>query len=130
MVQPRNRCARADGWPLKPGKRPANRVSFTLPDLPKSEAPPEVLALAARLGTKDEINRTPQYQGDKWSQPHELLRTVNVQGNHIRGVQAEVGRVQHQIYNLQLRNSIVVAIVTALLVKAPEIAAWGYALLK
>ncbi len=106
------------------------RVSFTLPDTPKPEAPSEVLALAARLGTKDEINRTPQYQGDKWSQPHELLRTVNVQGNHIRGVQADVGRVQHDLYNLKLRNSIIVAVVTALLMKAPEIAAWSYALLK
>lgn len=105
-------------------------VSFTLPDSPKTEAPPEVLALAARLGTKDEINRTPQYQGDKWSQPHELLRTVNVQGNHIRGVQADVGRVQHDLYNLKLRNSIIVAVVTALLMKAPEIAVWSYRLFR
>ncbi len=101
-----------------------DRVSFTLPTDPTPFAPPEVLERAERLGTKDKIDRTPQYQGDKWVKPEELLRTVNAQGNHIRGVQASVGQVQHDLYNLKLRNAIIVAIITAVLMRAPEIAAF------
>lgn len=98
-------------------------MSWTLPtDFPAQPAPPkDVLDVAARKGTLGQIDRRPQYQGPNWSTPEKLLETVNVQGNHIRGVQADVGRVQHDLYNLKLRNAIVVAVITGVLARAPEI---------
>jgi hypothetical protein len=83
-----------------------------------------VLERAQLLGTLNKVDRKAQYQGPEYAKPEHLLEAVNVQGNHIRGVQADVGRVQHQVYNLRLRNSLIVAAVTALLARAPEICAW------
>ena len=83
-----------------------------------------VLERAQRLGTLNQIDRKPQYSAPECAKPEALLEAVNVQGNHIRGVQADVGRVQHQVYNLRLRNSLIVAAVTAALTRAPEIWAW------
>jgi hypothetical protein len=79
-----------------------------------SQAPKEVLDRAERLGTLDKIVRAPQYRDPKFAKPEELLRTVNIHGDALRAV-------QHDLYNLKLRNGIVTAVVTAVLVKAPEI---------
>jgi hypothetical protein len=89
---------------------------------------PQVLERAARLGTLNQVDRRLQYQSPQYARPEALLETVNAQGNHIRGVRADVGRVQNQVYNLKLRNSIVVAVVTAVLMRAPEIFTFFYRL--
>lgn len=76
--------------------------------------PKEVLDRAERCGTLDKIVRAPQYRDPKFAKPEELLKTVNTHGDKLRAV-------QHDLYNLKLRNGIITAVVTALLVKAPEI---------
>ncbi len=102
-------------------------MSFTLPtDSPISDCDREAIDRAKRIGTYQQIDRRAQYMSPQHARPEALLEAVNVQGNHIRGVQADVGRVQHDLYNLKLRNSIIVAIVTAVLMKVPEIAAFLY----
>jgi hypothetical protein len=106
-------------------------VSFTLPtDPPISDCDREAIERAKRIGTYKQIDRRAQYMTPQHARPEALLEAVNVQGNHIRGVQASVGQVQHDVYNLKLRNSIVVAIVTAVLMRAPEIAAYLYQLFR
>lgn len=103
-------------------------MSFTLPDSPSCSRDPvnlEVLQRAERLGTLDKVDRTPQYQNPEEAQPRKLLNAVNVQGNHIRNVQAEMGRIQHKVYNLKLRNAIIVSMVTAFLMRLPEIVLWA-----
>jgi hypothetical protein len=102
-------------------------VSFTLPENPSYSRDPanlEVLQRAERLGTLDKIDRTPQYEASQNAAPRALLTAVNVQGNHIRAVQADIGRMQHKVYNLKLRNAIIVSMVTAFLMRLPEI--WEY----
>lgn len=84
----------------------------------------QVMDRAKQLGTLNQIDRRAQYNGPERAQPHALLEAVNAQGNHIRGLQSYTGKLQHDLYNLKLRNGIVTAVVTALLVKAPEIVAW------
>jgi len=100
-----------------------------VPDKPSYSRDPEnleVLQRAERLGTLDKIDRTQQYQDPKLAQPRALLTAVNVQGNHIRATQADMGRLQHKVYNLKLRNAIIVSMVTAFLMRLPEIWAWAY----
>jgi hypothetical protein len=96
------------------------------PEYPISEAEHEAIERAKRIGTYNQIDRKPQYSTPQHALPEQLLEAVNVQGNHIRGVRADVGRVQRQIYDLKLRNSIIVALVTATagaaLMEAPKIA--------
>jgi hypothetical protein len=89
--------------------------------------PTEIAAIerAKRLGTYGKIDRRAQYQGSDRAQPEALLQAVNAQGNHIRGLQSDTGKMQKQLYNLKLRNAIVCSTVTALLVKAPEILTWA-----
>lgn len=93
-------------------------------DLPKSSFPLHVLKRAERLGTLNKIDRRPQYEGPERARPEALLEAVNAQGNHIRGVQSDLGKIQRKVYDLKLRNSIVVAIVTAVLMRLPEIWQW------
>ncbi len=85
---------------------------------------PEVLKRAEILGTLNKIDRTPQYRSDDHAKPEKLLEAVNVQGNHIRGVQKTIGQVQRDLYNLKLRNALIVSVATALLMRAPEISVW------
>lgn len=102
-------------------------MSFTLPDDFRQRGVPfplDALKRAEQLGTLNKIDRRPQYLSEEYSKPHALLEAVNVQGNHIRGVQKNLGELQHQLYNLKLRNSIIVSIVTAVLMRAPEIWQW------
>jgi hypothetical protein len=80
--------------------------------------------VAKQLGTYEKIDRTPQYTNSEQEQPSKLLKAVNAQGNHIRGLQVDTGRIQQQVFNLKLRNAIVVAVVTGALARAPEIWAW------
>jgi len=79
------------------------------------------LERARKLGTLDKVDRTPQYDGPEFAKPEKLQEAVNVQGNHIRGLQKDTGHIQQQIFNLKLRNAIVVAVITAGLTRAPEI---------
>lgn len=82
------------------------------------------LERAEKCGTLGKIDRTAQYDDPEFAQPKALLKTVNEQGTHIRGAQKDIGRIQRDLYNLKLRNSIVVAVFTAILVRAPEIVSW------
>jgi hypothetical protein len=99
----------------------------TIPTVP---APQAVLDRAERLGTLNQVDRRAQYLGPDRAKPEALLSAVNAQGNHIRGVQKDLGQVQHQVFNLKLRNSIIVSIVTAALTKAPEIWSWAHRLFR
>jgi hypothetical protein len=81
---------------------------------------------AKKLGTYKKIDRTPQYSGPECATPEALLEAVNVQGNHIRASQANQDRMQRQVFNLKLRNSIIVAVITALVSRAPDIWAFLY----
>jgi hypothetical protein len=96
-------------------------------DSPQSRTNPltfEVLKRAERLGTLNQVDRRPQYLGQENAKPEALLKGINELGNHIRGTQKDLGQVQHQLYNLKLRNAIIVAVVTALLMKAPDLVTW------
>jgi hypothetical protein len=95
----------------------------------------ETLERAKKLGTLDKVDRTPQYEDpSEWAKPEKLLTAVNVQGNHVRRAQKDIGEVRHDVQdlklrmNLQLRNTVVTAIVTAVLMKAPEIFSFLYRL--
>lgn len=104
-------------------------VLISMPSKPSYSRDPEnlaVLQLAESVGTLDKIDRTKQYQAPKNAEPRALLNAVNVQGNHIRHVQADMGRIQHKVYNLKLRNAIIVAMVTAFLMRLPEIYAFAW----
>jgi hypothetical protein len=97
---------------------------LAMPD-PKVET---ALDLARKVGTLDKVDRRPQYSDPKKNaQPEALLEAVNAQGNHIRGLQSDTGKMQRQLYNLKLRNSVVVAASTALLMNAPAIARFVWA---
>jgi hypothetical protein len=86
---------------------------------------PNLIPLAAvRAGTVDKIDRRRQYEDPEFQHPATLLTAVNAQGNHIRGLQSDTGRIQNQVFNLKLRNSIIVAIVTGVVARAPEIFAF------
>lgn len=76
---------------------------------------------AEALGTLNKVDRRAQYEGPERARPEALLEAVNAQGNHIRGLQSDTGKLQRDLYNLKLRNGIITAVVTAALVKAPEI---------
>jgi hypothetical protein len=108
-------------------------VSFTLPTDPLPSNPRStettlnslsVLKRAERLGTLNQVDRKQQYQGDEFTKPESLLKAVNEQGNHIRGVQQNVGKMQRDLYDLKLRNSLIVAFTTAVLMKFPELLAY------
>lgn len=73
-----------------------------------------VIDRAKRLGTFDKIDRHAQYDGPERAHPLALLAAVNAQGNHIRALQSEKERMQEKIANLRLRNSVIVALVTAI----------------
>ena len=92
------------------------------PEYPISEAEHEAIERAKRIGTFNQVDRKAQYSTPQHALPAQLLEAVNVQGNHIRGVRADVGRVQRDLYNLTLRNSIMVAALTAFLMELPKIA--------
>lgn len=82
--------------------------------------PEEVKERAIRLGTWGKIKRDPQYQGPERARPEALLDALNVQGNHIRSLQSEKERMQQTLSNLRLRNSIIVALVTAITTAVAE----------
>lgn len=84
----------------------------------------QAIERAKRLGTLDKIDRRIQYSGPERARPEALLESVNALWPHLRGVQSDVGKIQRRILNLQLRNGIIVAVLTALLARAPEIYAW------
>lgn len=88
-------------------------------------AAPEIIPVEAiQAGTVNEPNRSRQYQAAIHKTPEKLLEGVNVAGAIARGARTDLDKLQRQMMNLKLRNSVVVAIVTALLVKLPEIWAW------
>ena len=93
---------------------PKSRGDFPLPALKRAEL----------LGTLNKIDRRPQYSSPQHAKPEALLEAVNELGNNTRGVQKDLGQIQRQVFNLKLRNAIVVAVVTGALARAPEIAAW------
>ena len=97
---------------------------ISMPDSPSHSRHPDNLAVlqrAERLGTLDKVDRTSQYQNPEETQPRKLLTAVNVQGNHIRSVQKTQGEMQRDLQNVKLRNSIIVSMVTAFLMRLPEI---------
>lgn len=99
-----------------------------MPDSPSYSRDPANLAVlqrAEQLGTLDKVKRAPQYQDPKQAEPRALLNAVNVQGDHVRQAQADVGKLQHKVYNLKLRNAIIVAMLTAALMRLPEIVDWA-----
>lgn len=84
-----------------------------------------VIHRAKILGTYGKADRSAQYADvDRYASPEALLDAVNAQGNHIRSLQAEKERMQKQLFNLKLRNAVVVAAVTVILTRTPEIYAW------
>jgi hypothetical protein len=98
-----------------------------LTDYPQSRTNPLALAVLKRAelcGTLNQVKRAPQYRGEEYTKPEKLLEAVNAAGDLARGVQADLGKVQNHLYNLKLRNSLIVASVTAALMRAPEIWAW------
>jgi hypothetical protein len=102
-----------------------------MPDFPSEPAAPqEVLDRAECMGTLHKVDRRAQYQRPQDCKPEALLEAVNVQGNHMRAAQKDLGQFRNQLYNLKLRNAIVVSVVTVILSRAPEIAAWLSRLLK
>ena len=76
------------------------------------------------LGTLGKIDRRAQYNGPERATPGALLEAVNALGNHTRGLRADTGRLSQQVFNLKLRNSVIVAIVTGVLARGPEIVTW------
>jgi hypothetical protein len=91
------------------------------PNFPETK---DVLDRAQRLGTLNQVDRRLQYQGPQCAKPEALLKAVNEQGNHIRSAQKDLGQIRHQVYNLKLRNAIVVSAVTVFLTRSPEIWTW------
>jgi hypothetical protein len=73
------------------------------------------LAKARKAGTVGKIDRTAQYDDPEYVKPEELRKGLNCMGMHVRGLQADQGRMQRDLMNLKLRNGIIVAIVTAVL---------------
>jgi hypothetical protein len=82
------------------------------------------IARAKRIGTYDQIDRRAQYDGPDRAQPGALLEAVNALGTHTRGLKADADRMQQDLMNLKLRNAVVVAVITAVLARGPEIFAW------
>lgn len=85
---------------------------------------------AKRLGTFGQVDRTRQYDGPERARPEILLHSVNALGNNYRQLVTEKDRMQKQLMNLKLRNSIVTAAVTAVLVRGPEILRFALHLLR
>ncbi len=85
----------------------------TITPLPNRDA----IAYAKRVGTYGKIDRSAQYQG-RYS-PEALLRNDNLQFRKLR-----------EIERMHLRNAVIVALVSAVLARAPEIAAWVTRLMK
>jgi hypothetical protein len=106
------------------------RMTHT-PD-PKSLSPEEQKEVqrALRMGTFGKIDRTEQYAGLDRAKPEQLLKAVNKANNGIRALQVEKDRIYRTIFNLRLRNSIVVAAVTGLLSNAPAIYRWLHSLFR
>lgn len=77
---------------------------------------------AKRLGTYQKIDRRAQYETPDRAQPGALLHAVNSLGNHTRALQSEKERMQRKM-NLQLRNSLIVAVVTAVVTSAATVIA-------
>lgn len=77
---------------------------------------------AKRLGTYGKIDRSAQYRDAQHAQPGTILKAVNALGNNTRTLQSEKDRMDHKM-NLQLRNSVIVAIVTALVTVAATVLA-------
>lgn len=77
---------------------------------------------AKRLGTYEKIDRSAQYRDAQHAQPGTILKAVNALGNHTRALQSEKERMQRKM-NLQLRNSLIVAVVTALVTAAATVLA-------
>lgn len=96
--------------------------------IPEANPPHEAIAFAQAVGTLGKINRDAQYSSADQARPEKLLNAVNKQGNHIRGLQADKERMQKQLMNLKLRNTIVASAVTGFLLKLPEIIGFVYKL--
>jgi hypothetical protein len=80
-----------------------------MPD-PKVEA---AIELAKRVGTYGKIDRSKQYEGRYSNEV--LLRNDNLQFSRLRKLEKQ-----------RFRHSILVAVISAVLARAPEIAAWLY----
>ncbi len=79
---------------------------------------------ALLLGTYDKPDRSKQYQAPHEEQPSRLLRAVNTLGDHTRHLQSNQAELQRQLMNFKLRNGVVIAVITGLLARAPEIWSW------
>lgn len=92
----------------------------------KNLAPEDRLEVqrALRMGTFGKIDRTEQYKGSDRATPHQLLRAVNKANNDVRALQAEKDRIYQKIFNLKLRNAVIVASITGAIARGPEIWAW------
>jgi hypothetical protein len=82
---------------------------------------------AKQLGTYGKNDRSAQYKAPENAKPEKLLEAVNVQGNHIRGLQSDQGRLQRQLMNLKLRNGVLVSAATAFFIHLPRILSWAAA---
>ena len=67
----------------------------------------EAIERARQIGTYGKIDRRAQYNGADRATPEALLKAVNELGNHTRGLQSDTGKMQRQLYNLKLRNTLV-----------------------
>jgi hypothetical protein len=79
---------------------------------------------AKRLGTYDQVDRTAQYSGPDRALPNILLEAVNVQGNHIRALQSETGKLRRDLMRVKIKHAVVVAVIAAVLARGPEIVRW------
>lgn len=91
--------------------------------------PQLIPAAAFEAGTVNQPNRARQYQAAQHKTPEKLLEGVNAAGAIARGARADLDRLQHRM-NLQLRNSIIVALLTGAMMRGPDLWHWLSALLK
>jgi hypothetical protein len=92
-----------DGYELFPAAH-----AMPLPEHSLPEAERDVIEHAKRIGTYGKIDRSAQYQGRYSTEM--LLRSDNHQWARLR-----------RLENLQLRNAVIVAAISAFLARAPEI---------
>lgn len=78
---------------------------------------------ATRCGTLNKPDRSSQYDSPEYLAPEKLRHAINALGTHVRTSQANQDRMQRQLMNLKLRNAVVVAAITAMIARAPEIVA-------
>lgn len=87
---------------------------------PPKNIPLPVFYRAQRAGTFNKDDRTEQYDSAEYATPAELLKATNAHGNQLRKLQTDKDRLQRQLMNLKLRNSLIVSIVTGVVLALVE----------